>query len=595
MSAGLAHGQVTFLPVSLGFPQIAVGGDASGINYGTLVQMLNNNSAPTTAHIALFADSGSPLSVLVNGDGPKSTLDITLAGGETRQIQLTLVGNVTAGWMEIDYTPSEAVTSVIIQFRSGTQLLSEVGVDPAFDTFTGTDFSAETDSAMNTGIALANPSTSTVYILASLWDPASGAQITGTIITLPPNGHVARFLTELFPNVANIAQLRAEIALDSCLGATCNFVGTDGFLATAIRLNGDQFTTIPLVERAATGALTRIFPQVAFGGPSGGLNMKTVLYFTTNVATGVFGTAQIFDNDGNPLQASADGGAPSSTITITVSRHRVTRVVLSGDETLRSGWIKLTMSAEAHLVTSAIFQTFNGASLASEASVLEAASVKRGLIYVKTSAGSSNIGVAFVNSESTSNTISLDLYNRSGDFLGTTDITLQPNGHIARFVTELFPSLASLADFDGALSMRSSTNFSALALRLSLDKIATLPVALDGMFRPSITSVRITSVQRTSGQVNFEVDVTDFNSDIATSSSTTVNAVAYVNFGSLGFDPNVLSLDGTNVVGRLTGTLKGTFQSHVTGIPSGYSTALLVIVYDAAENQSNVIGLPFRF
>ena len=127
--------------------------------------------------------------------------------------------------------------------------------------------------------------------------------------------------------------------------------------------------------------------------------MKTVLYFTTNVATGVFGTAQIFDNDGNPLQASADGGAPSSTITITVSRHRVTRVVLSGDETLRSGWIKLTMSAEAHLVTSAIFQTFNGASLASEASVLEAASVKRGLIYVKTSAGSSNIGVAFVNSE----------------------------------------------------------------------------------------------------------------------------------------------------------------------------------------------------
>jgi hypothetical protein len=95
--------------------------------------------------------------------------------------------------------------------------------------------------------------------------------------------------------------------------------------------------------------------------------------------------------------------------------------------------------------------------------------------------------------------------------------------------------------------------------------------------------------------VTFEIDVTDYNSDIATAASTSVNAVAYVNFTGLGFDPNVLSLDGTSVVGRLTGTLRGTYQSHVSGIPSGYSTGLLVIVYDAAENQSNVIGLPFRF
>jgi hypothetical protein len=161
-------------------------------------------------------------------------------------------------------------------------------------------------------------------------------------------------------------------------------------------------------------------------------------------------------------------------------------------------------------------------------------------------------------------------------------------------VTELFPALASQADFDGALSIHSSTSFSALALRLTFDKIATLPVAPDGMFRPAITSVRVTNAQRTTGQVNFEIDVADFNSDLATGSST-VSTIAYVSFGNLGLDPNVLDLDGATVVGRLAGTLKGTFQAHVTGIPSGYSTAIFVIVFDAAENQSNVISLPFRF
>src|SRR5205085_12482326 len=117
-----------------------------------------------------------------------------------------------------------------------------------------------------------------------------------------------------------------------------SFGGSSVLLVTAIRLNGDQFTTIPVTERTTDGEQVRILPQVAFGGPAGGLNMKTVLYLTTNVSTGVFGTADIFNNDGSPLTASADGAAPSSSITFTVPGNRVSRVVLSGDPVLRSGW-----------------------------------------------------------------------------------------------------------------------------------------------------------------------------------------------------------------------------------------------------------------
>src|SRR5205085_6009684 len=130
---------------------------------------------------------GAPLPVLFNGQGPQATMDVPLDSGQTRQIQLTLNGIVTPGWMEITYTPSDALTTVILQFRSGTTLLSEVGVDPALSTLSGTDIAAETNTGLDTGIALANPDSVAAYILVGLWDPSTGVPLANTIVTLPPN------------------------------------------------------------------------------------------------------------------------------------------------------------------------------------------------------------------------------------------------------------------------------------------------------------------------------------------------------------------------------------------------------------------------
>ena len=459
-------------------------------------------------------------------------MDIHLASGETRQMQLTLNGPVTSGWMGIEYSPADALTSVILQFRSGTTLLSEVGVQPA-ETLSAADLAVETDAALDTGLAFANPDTVPHGVFVTLFDSSLGTQLSAAAVPLPAKGHAARFLTELFPNVPNIGQMRAKLSLDACSDPSCNFTGGE-FVATAIRLNGDQFTTIPVSADTNSGEQIRILPQVAFGGPPGGLNMKTVLYFTTNVSSGVFATAEIFDNDGNPLAASADGAAPSSAITVTVPGNRVSRIVISGDETLRSGWIRLTLSADVHCIGSAVFQTFSGPNLVSEASVLESAPISRGLIHVKTQSGRADVGIALANSQSTTNTITLQLFNEQGFVAAIQDITLPPNGHLARFVTEIFPQLASLANFDGAVSLRGSTDFSALALRLSSDKIATLPVAANGMYRPTITALRITRTQRSPAQVNYEIDVTDFDSDAATPSSTmVVRSRVTLSFGTI--------------------------------------------------------------
>jgi hypothetical protein len=597
LSAVPALGQEAYIPVTIAVPQIAVGGDPAAENYTTLVQIVNNNSSGTNGHIALFSDSGAPLPALFNGQGPQPTLDVHFEAGEARQIRLTLDGAITAGWMQITYSPSDALTTVILQFRSGMTLLSEVGVQPAFDMMAATDLAVETDAAVNTGIAIANPSPVTENVLVRLWDPGTGTPLSGTVISLPPNGHIARLLTELFPEVANITQIRTKLSLDSCSSPSCNLAGGAGLVATALRLNGGQLTTIPVADRPAAGEQVRYLPQVAFGGPAAGLNMTTILYLTTNVATGVFGTAEIFDNDGSPLPASADGAALSPSIPFTVSGNRVTRIVLSGDQTLRSGWVRLTLSGSVHLTASAVFQTFIGPTLVSEASVLESAPVTRGLLYVNTQSGLANEGVAFANFQPTPNPITLDLFNSAGFLADKRTVTLPPYGHLAQFVTEIFPQLAQVPQFDGALFVHSGLAFSAVALRLSSDKLAALPVALEGMYRPSIGALRITGTQRLPAQVDFSVDLTDFDSDLATGASTTIAGSAYIDFGAAGYDFGPFSLDGTPLVNQQLGTLKGSFQPpNVTGtVPSGFQAVIYVNVSDSTGNTSNIVAAPVTF
>ena len=214
--AHLAFGQAVFPPAALAFPQIAVGGDAGAENYATLIQIVNNNSAPTAGRIELLSGDGSPLAVLFDGEGPISSAEIPLESGETRQIRLTMDGPVTAGWLHITYSPSDALTTVILQFHSGTKLLSEIGVKPEFNLMWNTAIPIETDASGSTGIAVANPASGPAYLLAQLWEPENGTPVAGTIISLPPGGHISRFVTELFQSVPGIAQIRAKVSLDSC-------------------------------------------------------------------------------------------------------------------------------------------------------------------------------------------------------------------------------------------------------------------------------------------------------------------------------------------------------------------------------------------
>lgn len=603
--------QVGFQSKNVWFPNLDVGGDPGGLHYVTLVEASNTTSSFLTGVLTVYSADGTAMSVSFDGQAPEASLSFELDSGVARQIEISSTGDITQGWMQITYTPNLAETTVIVQYLAGSSILSEVGINPFLNNMTDTTlgpatvFPVETnlDSNLNTGIAIANPNTAQVVRVQLL----SGGTIVGTTtISLPQYGYTAKLVTDLFPNVSGISQMTAEVGLTSCTTTACTALGP-GLIATALRLNISTglFTAVPVGPTPLGGAVTRLIPHIAFGGSPADIHFQTVLYLTNPAGTGVTGQASLYDNNGNPIAATANGGsAPASSFPFSVLAGSVFKITLSGGPALQQGWLQLTQSDQtAPLIVNALFQIYNGPTVISEANVLESPASLTGSIYVHLTPGITNIGVALANPQSTPNTVMVTLYNQAG----FTDPSLQytvklpPFGHLAQYVTDMFPQLTGTS-FDGTLSMQGGSGFSAVALRqngASVVGFAALSVSQGTMFMPSITNVQVTGTTRfNGGTVSFTISVADYSSSLVSATSSVVQAAEWIYYpnsnqqdGAYGFE-----LDGTPMINAQTGTLTGTFQSeNPNTIPSGTPAVFYMDIIDSLGNYSNVISIPFKF
>jgi hypothetical protein len=88
-------------------------------------------------------------------------------------------------------------------------------------------------------------------------------------------------------------------------------------------------------------------------------------------------------------------------------------------------------------------------------------------------------GLAVCNPNEVEVTLTLNLRRSSGETVASTNISLPPRGHMARFFTEWFPH--GFSEFEGTLEVAASAAVSAVALRYDnprLNVFATLPVVI---------------------------------------------------------------------------------------------------------------------
>lgn len=173
------------------------------------------------------------------------------------------------------------VSAAVIRF-SGPGLQSETGVPFVVPSSSASLYWERSEDTF-TGIAFANNSSEPRRVLRELFLRSGVEQKLQLEIDLPPHAHLARLLTELFPESAS-GQGLLRYSSD----------GPVGFLALRTRNTpgGDQLTSsVDLGDCAGSGDL--IFPQLAVGG---GYEMRFVVLNPGDITAE--GRLEFYDSSG---------------------------------------------------------------------------------------------------------------------------------------------------------------------------------------------------------------------------------------------------------------------------------------------------------
>ena len=372
-------------------------------------------------------------------------------------------------------TSTNPVAIANFSFSNGA-LVTEAGV-PAATIMKSARLFVDYSADRNSGFALVNPGRTAITIQADLKD-ASGVTVASTAVPMGPRSHTAMFVNQL------LATLPSPFLGTVTLTSSNGFAAVNLSTATSGR-NEMLFSALPVADLGNPSSGSRlILSQIVDGGG----NPTQILLMNPSAAAQSIGKVELFDDSGAPL--ALDFGAasgPQSALTFAISPDGMVKFATTGKGALRVGYAMVTVSAGPLPVGNGVFQFNQASGLVSQAGVPDSPQTTSARLYVEVASAplSRNTGIAMVNRNATASVLTLTLNGLDGTTQGAT-LTLGPNEHVAKFITELFPSLP--ADYRGVLNIASTQPSSFLTLRLTTNERAesiysTLPVA--DLNRPS--------------------------------------------------------------------------------------------------------------
>jgi plastocyanin len=227
-----------------------------------------------------------------------------------------------------------------------------------------------------------------------------------------------------------------------------------------------------------------IFPQIAIGG---GYTTDVLLQNPGNV-TDVSGTLYFFDSLGFPLTLRYNGTSVTQ-ISMSVPRGSIKKITLTiSPDVLTVGWaIFVTLPGTPdplpEIFGSVIYTNVSGTTLLTQTGVpgtrYSAGNFGRITIPIQV-VNSLSTGIAVVNAGSAALNVTFELKDANGNVVSSDTplpiSPLAPGTHIAKYVTEIFPS-TPLNNFLGSLDLvTDGEGMVALGLILNGPVISTIPV-----------------------------------------------------------------------------------------------------------------------
>ncbi|HEY3131306.1 MAG TPA: S8 family peptidase [Acidobacteriota bacterium] len=434
----------------------------NGGNFVSSVTVTNPSRTETaTGTLNFYNDQGQPLSVSVNAQPATSSLSFTIKPLGSATFTTDGTGGVVTGSARVS---ANIRVAGVVRFSFPGLGIAGVGESIPVAALI-TPVVRDAGRGLNTGVAVSNTQAGEVQLLFSLRGldgrEAAGGSVT---LTLPGNGHLARFIDELFRDV-NTASFQGTLVI------TATSPGGK-IAATAIQLGSaaGEFTTLPVVAVDPAPA-TRELYFAQFGNGSG---FTSSLFLTDPLGTPASGEVSFFDDGGNPLQISIGGQPASSKVAFNIQPQGGAVFATDGQGALIPGSARVAASTAVGGVL-----RFGAAGLGIAG--VGASTPTSGFItpVTRSVAGGLSTGVA-ITSIGSPVSLTLTLRTKSGDMVngGQVSLTLPANGHLARFIQELFPD-ADTQEFDGTLTVTAQGgNVAGTAIQLGSKpgQFTTLPV-----------------------------------------------------------------------------------------------------------------------
>ena len=478
----------------------------------TSYAMVNNTRRPASGTIHFFDDNGDPLEMEIDGV-TDSSFPFNLPRGTVQRMTTSGAGDLKSGWARIRSDQPIVVTSNFGAIRANGSVIVDVGVG---ESELGTEFTifADTIGSNDTGVAATNPSDTQAIDIEMTLRNAAGAVVDQEMLNLPPRGHIARFLGQLFPGVAGIDEFEGTVVLRSTTAVVAAGHATQGwpageapmleFAGLTLRISGTVFTSVPMVRPVPADAeFTKLaFPQAA-DGELGDFKVSTtpVIFNTSDEAAS--GVIEFFKGDGTPNNVRVNGESTTS-IVFNISPRGVFRIDTDGVGPIAVGWARVTM--DRPLAGVVIFTIKDATDQIVAAVGVPSAFLRQNLELLADTTGLFNTAIALVNpldeetpQGSAPTRVNLTLLDNQGSYVAGASVELGLREHSAIFLTEVFSDVDGISEFQGRLQASVSGEEDyvlALSLRSAQEKLTSVPVfaqqhafAPSALFRPTHTLI----------------------------------------------------------------------------------------------------------
>jgi photosystem II stability/assembly factor-like uncharacterized protein len=457
------------------FPQVADGVDGPIKFRSTLV--LVNGGDDTQATIAFKDATGQPMAIKLNDSAAQSVHTVSLRRRQSISLQTPGTDPIKSGYALVT-SGAQLTGTVVFSFYENGVCMYESGVPATPAMYDSSIFFDGQEDGRDVGLAVVSASedadaTLTFRLFDTNFQQLAAKEITALIPRFGPGYHLARYVTEIFPEIKAQGITRGILTFESDQPVAAVTLRQTDAPSQEFPAEVRTMCTFPVIDRRAEDHHRRLgtdyayFPQIA-DGAQGAVKYQTTLLLLNTGRTTDHVLVEFFGPDGQPMSLPLKDLGLRNSLDVAVERGHTLELQTTGQGQLQAGYARVM--APADFGGTAVFTFWENGIRLFEAGVPAVMPFHNQCVYLDNLKPGRDIGFAIANTSNNASGVTFKLYDSAGELKVTKDITaVVPSfgggNHLARYAGEIFPEAAQQNITSGIIAIESDEPLAAVTLR----------------------------------------------------------------------------------------------------------------------------------